>query len=140
MVIGGGAYLNGGFARLFFPQGLPAGGDDAVVPEMLIRAGFPGVMLGLIMVLLLSASMSTLSALALSSSSAVAIDAYKGYINPNAKEKKSKADFADIMFVVHNAERRTGNIQSGCYSNADVFQLGHIGGLFHGTLCAGALQ
>lgn len=90
LVIGGGAYLNGGFARLFFPQGLPAGGDDAVVPEMLIRAGFPGVMLGLIMVLLLSASMSTLSALALSSSSAVAIDAYKGYINPNAKEKKVK--------------------------------------------------
>lgn len=90
LIIGGGAYLTGGFARLFFPSGFPVQGEDAVVPLMLIRAGFPGAMLGLIMVLVLSASMSTLSSLSLSSSSAVAIDGYKGYINKKASDNHIK--------------------------------------------------
>ncbi len=88
LIIGVGAYLNGGLARLFFPQGYPAEGVDAVVPQMLMRANFPGAILGLIMILVLSASMSTLSSLTLSSSSAVAIDGYKGYINKKASDEQ----------------------------------------------------
>lgn len=89
-IIGIGAYLNGGLARLFFPNGYPPEGADAVVPQMLMRANFPGAMLGLIMVLVLSASMSTLSSLTLSSSSAVALDGYKGYINKKASDNHLK--------------------------------------------------
>lgn len=90
LIIGGAAYLNGGFARLFFPSSYPAGGADAVVPNMLEMAGFSKAMLAFILILVLSASMSTLSSLTLCSSSAVAIDAYKGYIKPDAEEKKVK--------------------------------------------------
>lgn len=90
LIIGVGAYLNGGFARLFFPAGFPVEGPDAVVPLMLIRAGFPGAMLGLITVLVLSASMSTLSSLSLSGATAIVIDGYKGYVDKNASDNKTK--------------------------------------------------
>lgn len=90
LIIGVGAYLNGGFAKLFFPGGIPVEGVDSVVPQMLMRANFSGALLGLIMVLVLSASMSTLSSLSLAGSSAVAIDAYKGYINKKASENHIK--------------------------------------------------
>lgn len=105
LIIGGSAYFNGGLARLFFPAALPAGGADAVIPQMLIKASFPGAMLGLIMVLLLSASMSTLSALALSGSSALIIDGYKGYIDKNASENKIKGILRVVclIFVIVSA-------------------------------------
>ncbi|MDD4315716.1 MAG: sodium:solute symporter [Clostridia bacterium] len=105
LIIGGGAYFNGGFSRLFFPGGFPAGGADAVVPEMLLRANFSGAMLGLIMVLLLSASMSTLSSLALSGSSALVIDGYKGYVDKKASENKIKGILRVVclIFVIVSA-------------------------------------
>lgn len=105
LIVGGGAYLNGGFSRLFFPQGIPAEGVDAVVPQMLMKANFPGAMLGLIMILVLSASMSTLSSLTLSSSSAVAIDGYKGYINKKADDNHIKIvmKILCIVFIIISA-------------------------------------
>lgn len=45
--------------------------------------------MGVILVLVLSASMSTLSSLVLVSASAVAIDLYKGHINPAVSSRKS---------------------------------------------------
>ena len=82
--IGVGAYLTGSLSHLFFQPdaatGLPGveGGYDFVVPAMLIHAMtnsiFGIIILCVIMLLLLSASMSTLSGLVLSSSSAVTID------------------------------------------------------------------
>lgn len=105
LVIGGGAYFNGGLARLFFPSSFPVGGADAVVPQMLINANFSGLMLGLIMVLLLSASMSTLSSLALSGSSALVIDGYKGYMDKSASENKIKGILRVVclIFVIVSA-------------------------------------
>lgn len=82
-VIGCGAYFTGSLSRLFLPadaSGMPAveGGFDNVMPTLLMKAltdsVFANVILGVIMLLLLSASMSTLSSIVLSSSSAVAID------------------------------------------------------------------
>ena len=48
----------------------------------------PTVLVGIITVLILSASMSTLSSVSLSSASVVAVDIYKGRINKNAEDKK----------------------------------------------------
>lgn len=105
LIIGVGAYLNGGFARLFFPAGFPIEGPDSVVPQMLIRAGFPGAMLGLITVLLLSASMSTLSSLSLSGSTAIVIDGYKGYVDKKATDQKLKVvlRIVCLLFVASSA-------------------------------------
>ena len=65
------------------------GGVDKLVPEMLF-ASMPEWMLGLIVVLVLSASMSTLQSLVMVSSSAIAIDLVKGVFNPNMSDKAVK--------------------------------------------------
>ena len=50
----------------------------------------PAGLIGIITVLMLSASMSTLSSVSLTSASVVAIDIYKGKINKNADDKRVK--------------------------------------------------
>jgi Predicted symporter len=87
-IIGCGAYFTGALVPLFLERG-DFGSMDTAVPIMLTKA-LPPVMLGLIMVLVLAASMSTLASLALAGSSSIAIDLYKGYINPDADDKKVK--------------------------------------------------
>jgi len=83
LFIGCGAYFTGSLGRLFISakaDGMPdtSAGFDGVVPTVLMKAlthsVFSNIILSLIMLLLLSASMSTLSAIVLSSSSAVALD------------------------------------------------------------------
>ena len=78
MVIGCGAYIIGSTSRLILGGQLPAGGIDAVIPTLLMEVLGTGklglVLLAIIMVLLLSASMSTLQAVVLTSASAVAVD------------------------------------------------------------------
>ena len=78
VVIGCGAYLIGSTSRLILGGQLPEGGIDAVIPTLLMevlgstKLGL--ILLAIIMVLLLSASMSTLQAVVLTSASAVAVD------------------------------------------------------------------
>ncbi len=86
LLIGCIAYFVGGLGRLFFTE-IPAGGTDNIVPLMLKKV-IPIGFLGLIGVLVLSASMSTLASVSLSSASVVAVDLYKGSINKNAEDKK----------------------------------------------------
>lgn len=62
-----------------FVDTVPDGNADKLIPTMLVE-NLPSALLGLIIVLLFSASMSTLAALSLSSSSTVTVDFYKGYI------------------------------------------------------------
>ena len=78
IVIGCGAYLIGSTSRLILGGTLPEGGVDAVIPALLIKVLGGGtlgiILLAVIMVLLLSASMSTLESVVLTSASAVAVD------------------------------------------------------------------
>ena len=78
LIIGCGAYLIGSASRLVLGGVLPEGGIDAVIPSMLMEVLGGGTMgiilLAVIMILLLSASMSTLEAVVLTSASAVAVD------------------------------------------------------------------
>lgn len=78
LIIGCGAYFTGSLSRLVLNNTLPDGGKDFVIPQMLINAlganKFTMGILAVIMILLLSASMSTLSSVVLSSASAVAVD------------------------------------------------------------------
>lgn len=78
LIIGCGAYFIGSLSRLVLNNQLPAGGKDAVIPEMLVAAlggnGFTVVILAVILILLLSASMSTLASVVLTSSSAISVD------------------------------------------------------------------
>ena len=88
LVIGVVAYFVGGLGHLFFNSTSEFGGNtDNIIPQMLL-AVIPKGLLGLIGVLILSASMSTLASVSLSSASVLSIDLYKGSINNQASDKK----------------------------------------------------
>ena len=77
-VVAGGCYFLGGFGRLF---GEPAWNEarhsykfDDISPTMLEKAVDSDLLIGLVMVLVLSASMSTLASLVLTSSSTMTLD------------------------------------------------------------------
>ena len=78
VVIGCGAYLIGSTSRLILGGKLPEGGIDSVIPTVLMEVLGSGtlgiILLAVIMILLLSASMSTLQSVVLTSASAVAVD------------------------------------------------------------------
>ena len=78
VVIGCGAYLIGSTSRLILGGELPEGGIDSVIPTLLIKVlgngTFGLILLAVIIILLLSASMSTLQSVVLTSASAVAVD------------------------------------------------------------------
>lgn len=83
-IVGCGAYFMGSMVTRFVSE-VPDGNFDKLIPTMLVE-NLPSALLGLIIVLLFSASMSTLAALSLSSSSTVAVDFYKGYLRKSAPE------------------------------------------------------
>ena len=90
IVVSGGCYFLGGFARLFdSPEIYAENGSiiyDAIVPSML--STLPDILVGIVIVLVLSASMSTLSSLVLTSSSTLTLDFIKGNIVKEMDEKK----------------------------------------------------
>ena len=67
---------------------------DAIVPEML--SGLPDLLLGIVIVLVLSASMSTLSSLVLTSSSTVTLDLI-AQIVPDKKLDKKKIEKRNLL-------------------------------------------
>ena len=81
----------GAYSSLFGPDpinadGLPEGGFDGIVPTMMEK--LPSLLFGLVIVLVLSASMSTLSSLVLTSSSTLTIDLIKPIMKEKMDEKK----------------------------------------------------
>lgn len=85
LIIGFGAYFTGALSGLF-PEVAGVGADN-IIPHMM-KIAIPTGLIGLIAVLILSASMSTLSSVSLASASVVAVDIYKGKINTDASDKK----------------------------------------------------
>lgn len=87
LVIAGGCYFLGGFGRIFVQtaeNGMPAEGYDSIIPAMV--STLPEILIGVVVVLVLSASMSTLSSLVLTSSSTLTLD----LILPLSKKKDEK--------------------------------------------------
>ena len=87
LVVSGGCYFLGGFGRLFSNQiDIAANGYDSIVPTML--SNLSPALIALVVILVLSASMSTLSSLVIASSSTLTIDFVKGTFDKNMSEKK----------------------------------------------------
>jgi SSS family solute:Na+ symporter len=75
LIVAGGCYFLGGFGRLYgMPPVLPNGklAFDSIVPSMLVT--LPDILIALVVLLVLSASMSTLASLVLTSSSTMTLD------------------------------------------------------------------
>lgn len=87
LVVSGGCYFLGGFGRLFSDQiDVAANGYDSVIPTML--QNLSPMLIALVVILVLSASMSTLSSLVIASSSTLTIDFLKDNIIKKMSEKK----------------------------------------------------
>ncbi len=89
IIVSGGCYFLGGFGRLYDSPALynDAGKlmTDSIIPTMLSK--MPGVIIAVVMVLVLSASMSTLSSLVLTSSSTLTLDVILPMRKKETKEK-----------------------------------------------------
>ncbi|MBQ9833455.1 MAG: sodium:solute symporter [Clostridia bacterium] len=100
LIVAGGCYFIGGFGRLFVAAGEggnPIGGFDNVVPSML--SGIGDLLLAVVVILVLSASMSTLSSLVLTSSSTLTLDLIKGNMVKNMNEKKQLSIMRILVLV-----------------------------------------
>ncbi|MBQ8200144.1 MAG: sodium:solute symporter [Clostridia bacterium] len=95
-IVAGGCYFLGGFGRLFDVD-VATQGYDAVVPTML--SGLPTILIAVVIVLVLAASMSTLSSLVLTSSSTLTLDFIKGTLVKNMDEKKQLLTMRGLIVV-----------------------------------------
>ena len=98
IIVAGGCYFLGGFGRLYADKityneatGKPL--FDTIVPAML--STLPSVIIAVVIVLVLSASMSTLSSLVLTSSSTFTLDVIK----PSMKEEMTEKKQVSIMRI-----------------------------------------
>lgn len=87
LVVSGGCYFLGGFGRLYGDSiNIAADGYDVVIPTML--SGLSPLLIGLVVILVLSASMSTLSSLVMASSSTLTLDFLKDNFIRDMDDKK----------------------------------------------------
>ncbi len=84
LVVAGGCYFLGGFGRLFVEDA--AGNYDSIVPAMLSES-LPAILIALVLVLVVSASMSTLSSLVMSSSSTLTLDLIRDGVKKDLSPK-----------------------------------------------------
>ena len=107
-VIAGGSYFLGGFGRLAIEN--PAAAQyieynpktgaiiyDSIMPALV--SNIPDILLGVLVVMVLSASMSTLSSLVLTSSSTLTLDLIKGNVVKDMDEKK-QVSWMRVLLVV----------------------------------------
>ncbi len=95
LIVAGGCYFLGGFGRLYNID-VAKVGFDAVVPAMLEKLS--PFLIAIVVILVLSASMSTLSSLVLASSSTLTLDLIKSTVVKKMNEKKQV--FVMRVFVV----------------------------------------
>lgn len=86
IIVAGGCYFLGGFGRLFSTNELVSqNGFDSIIPSMM--SNLSPLLIAIIIILVLSASMSTLSSLVMASSSTLTLDFIKGVVVKDMKEK-----------------------------------------------------
>ena len=87
LIVAGGCYFLGGFGRLYGDRvDVAAEGYDAIIPTML--SGLSSFLIAVVVILVLSASMSTLSSLVLASSSTLTLDFIKDNLIRDMDEKR----------------------------------------------------
>ena len=97
-IVAGGCYFLGGFGRLFSDKvDVATEGFDAIVPTMLSELS--PFLIAVVVILVLSASISTLSSLVLTSSSTLTLDFIKGGIVKHMSEKKQLLTMRGLIVV-----------------------------------------
>lgn len=87
-LVAGGGYFIGSLCHRYYTVGVNMPAADFIVPNMLKDSALPSVLLGVIIVLLLSASVSTLCSVTISASSALSIDLISAKFKPKMSDGK----------------------------------------------------
>jgi len=150
LIIGFGAYFVGalykfyeGDIALYLAQNnITTGVTDYFIPVMLKQV-IPMGLIGVIAVLILSASMSTLASVSLSSASAFAVDVYKGKINKGASDKRVNTvmRILCVVFIGISVLLAVLNEEFGISAIAYMMGLswGTLAGCFMGPFVVGLL-
>ncbi len=94
VIVAGGCYFLGGFGRLYdVTDAVSAGDFDAIIPTML--STLSPIIIAFVIVLVLSASMSTLSSLVLTSGSTITLD----FIAPLRDKKKEMSEKSKMLCI-----------------------------------------
>lgn len=97
-IVAGGCYFLGGFGRLFSDKvDVASQGFDAIIPTML--SDLSPFLIAVVVILVLSASISTLSSLVMTSSSTLTLDFIKGSIVKDMSEKKQLLTMRALIVV-----------------------------------------
>lgn len=135
VIVAGGCYFLGGFGRLFTDKldvvnGTPSGGFDSIIPTVL--EGLPDILIGVVIVLVLSASMSTLSSLVLASSSTLTLDLIKDHIVKKMSEKKQVLilRILIVVFIVISAYIALNKDKLGYIADMMGISWGALAGAF----------
>ncbi|NBI16222.1 sodium:solute symporter family protein [Neglecta sp. X4] len=109
LLVAGGGYFIGSLSHLFFGETMPEGGKDFIVPLMLDSAGLPNLLIGVILVLLISASVSTLSSITLTACTTVSMDLVKATFAKKMEDRNLAAltrilclAFVVLSYVIAN--------------------------------------
>ncbi len=94
LIVAGGGYFIGSLARLFFSDlseipGAGAGKTDYLVPNMLAMSDISDILIGVILVLLIAASVSTLSSITITASSTLTMDFLKPKMMKSIDDNKT---------------------------------------------------
>lgn len=92
LVAGGGYFIGSLCYRFFTPEQIaafPSPQQDYIVPKMLDAVGLPSILLGVVLVLLIAASVSTLCSITLTASSTLTLDLIKSKFKPDMSDKKT---------------------------------------------------
>ena len=145
LIIGFVAYFSGALSY-YFPDILMTDAgpvkDAFVIPTML-KVVIPAGLTGVIAVLILSASMSTLSSVSLASASVIAVDIYKGGVKKEASDKKVNTvmRILCLIFVIISVVLAILNEKFGIAAIAYMMGIswGTLAGCFMGPYVLGVI-
>ena len=102
LIIAGGAYYIGSLSRIFFTEVPTLDGKanyDLIVPQILTQT-LPVILLGVVLVLVVSASVSTLSGITLTSCSTISMDLVADRVSKFAEDKAKTLTLTRVLCAV----------------------------------------
>lgn len=102
LLVAGGGYFIGSFGRMFYSSldEVTNKSTDYIVPNILKNANMPSVLLGIVLVLLISASVSTLSSITMTASTTAVMDIFKAKKEMSEKKTTNFIRLLCVLFVV----------------------------------------
>jgi solute:Na+ symporter, SSS family len=132
-----GAYYSGALTHLYYGPKLPAelvGAKgpifDKIMPHFITTSGLPAALVLIIVLMVFSASMSSLSSLVLVSSSAVAIDIYGAFVDHQKNPKRTMALPRTLCVAFVGCSLAIALLKPAVIVNLMVMSWGTLSGVF----------